>query len=76
MVSKEIPKGWDIDSTRFYGPNVVSCYISTRIQQATLIRAYLSLATMDRLPDLEEAFNHFFGSDTIVMGTYLNRNSG
>ena len=69
LVTKDRPKRWDIDSTRFHGPKVVSCEIFTGIQWTPLITAYLPPANMDHLPDLEEALNGFLVRDTIVMGT-------
>ena len=47
---------------------MVSSEIVTRIQQTTLIRAYLPPANMDRIPDLWEALNHFLRKDTLLMG--------
>ena len=47
---------------------MVSSEIVTRIQETTLIRAYLPPANMDRIPDLEEALNHFLRIDPIFMG--------
>ena len=69
MVSKERPEKWYIDSTRFHGPNMVSCEIVTRIKWTPLIRSYLLSANMDHLPDLKEALNDFLGRDNIVVGT-------
>ena len=65
LVIRERPEGWDIDSTRLHGPNVVSCEIVTGIQWTPFIRDYLPPSNMDRLPDLEEALNVFLGRDTI-----------
>ena len=70
---RERPEGWDIDPTRFHGPNLVIFEIVTRINQTNLIRSYLPRSNMDRLPDLEEVLNDFLGRDPIFMG-YLNTN--
>ena len=50
---------------------MVTFEIITGIQTTILIRSYLPLDNMDRLPDLEGALNHFLGGDTIVMGTLM-----
>ena len=57
----EIPKGWDTEYKLFHKQNMAICEIVTRIQWTNLIIAYLSLANIDRLPDLEEALNCFLG---------------
>ena len=69
MVTKERQEGWDIETTSFYGPNVMIYEIFNGIQRTNLIRAYLSPSNMDHLPDLEETLNHFLGRDIIIMGT-------
>ena len=69
LATREITEGWDIDSTRSHGPNVVRYEIVIRIHLTALIGDYLPPANMDRLPDLEEALNSFLEKETIVMGT-------
>ena len=68
LVTREIPEGWDIESTHFHRPNAVSYKLVTGIQRTTLIRAYLFPDIMDCLLDLEESLNCFLGRDPIVMG--------
>ena len=48
---------------------MVRSEIVTRIQQTNLIRAYLPPANMDRIPDLEEALNHFLVKTLSSLGT-------
>ena len=69
MITRERPKGWHIDYTRFQVPNMVIFEIVTRKHQTPFIRAYLPPANMDLLPYLEEVLNCFLGRDTIIMGT-------
>ena len=68
LVTRERQEGWDIDFTRFHGPNMVICEIVTGIQWTPLIRAYLPPVKMYRLPYLEGALNVFLRKDTIVIG--------
>ena len=63
--------GQSVELKRFHGLNVVSCEILSVRQQASLIRAYLPLSTIEHLPDLEEALKRFMGNDSIVI-RYLN----
>ena len=69
LVMRERPEVWDIDSTRFHRPNMVSCEIVTGMQWTPLIRAYLLPANMDHLPDREEVLNGFLGKENIFMTT-------
>ena len=47
-------KGWNIEPTRFHGPNVVRCKIVSGGKWTLLISAYLLTPTLEHLPDLEE----------------------
>ena len=50
LVVREWPQGWSVELTRFHGPNVVSCEVISGGKQNPLVRAYLLLSTLDRLP--------------------------
>ena len=50
-------QGWSIDSTRFYGPNVVRCEVVAG-KRTSLIRAYFPPSSLEHLPDLAEALIH------------------
>ena len=52
MVVRYQPQVWSLESTRFYGPNVVSCDVITDRKQNLLIGAYLTTSTLGHLPDL------------------------
>ena len=56
---------------RFQGQSVVSCEIALGAQRTPLIRAYVLISTIYKVPDIEEAINRFPGRDPIVMW-YLN----
>ena len=62
----ERPVRWEIDSTRYHGPNVVSYELVTRLIRTPLIGTYLPLSTIDHLPDMEEALK--LCKDSIVLG--------
>ena len=59
VVARERPARWGIESTRYHGPNVVSCENVTGLTQTPLIGAYLPPLTLEHLPDLEEALRRF-----------------
>ena len=61
-----MPVRWGIESTRYHGPNLISCKIVTGITWNPLIGAYLPLSTLENLPDLEEALQRF--RDPIILG--------
>ena len=63
-----VTKGWNIDTTQIYGPNVVSCEVVSGIHQTPLIRAYLPMTTLGHLPNIEETLHFFMGGDIIVLG--------
>ena len=67
-MSQEIPEGYIVKSTRFHGPNVVSCEIVSGNQLTPLIGSYLPPSTLDHLPHLEEALNPFPDRDPIILG--------
>ena len=50
LVTREWPDGWGIESTRFHGPNVVSCEIVTGPTQTPLVGAYFPPSTLEHLP--------------------------
>ena len=53
LVTRERPVVWGIESTRYHGPNVVSCELITGITRTPLAGTYLPPSTLDHLPDLE-----------------------
>ena len=65
MIIREKPQVWNINSTRFHGPNMVSCKVITR-KSTPLIRAYNPLFPLDHLQYLAEALTHFGDQDTII----------
>ena len=75
MVVQDRPQGWNIESTRFCGPNVVICEVITGVKKTPLISAYLPPSTLERLPDLEEALKLFRDQYPIVLGDH-NSNIG
>ena len=58
-VMRERPFGWMIEYMRYHGPNMVSCKIVVRLTWTPLVGAYLPPLTLEHLPDLEEALQHF-----------------
>ena len=54
LVTREQPDEWGIESTRFHGPNVVSCKIVTGRTKTPVVGAYLPPSTLEHLPDVEE----------------------
>ena len=50
LVVREWLQGWSVESTRFHGPNVVSCEVISGGKQNPLVRAYLLLSTLEHLP--------------------------
>ena len=56
-----MPIGWEIYSTRYHRPNVVSCEFITGIIQTPPVGVYLSLSILEHLQDLEEALKRFKG---------------
>ena len=68
LITREDKEGWDVESTRFHGPNVVSCVVVSGSKRMPMIGVYLPPSTLDHLPDLEEAINRFPQQDPIIMG--------
>ena len=60
------PVGWGIESTRYHGPNVVSCEIFAGLTRTPLVGTYLPALTLDHLPDLDKALQLF--REPIVLG--------
>ena len=52
LVSQDRPNTWDIESTHFHRPNVVSCKIVTGGKHTLLINMCLPPSTLEHLPDL------------------------
>ena len=52
LVVREWLHGWSVESTRFHGPNVVSCEVISGGKQNPLVRAYLPPSTLEHLPDI------------------------
>ena len=46
---------WIVETTRFCGPNMVSCEVVTGGKWTPLIITYLPISTLEHLADLEEA---------------------
>ena len=69
LVTRELPVGLVIEFTHHHRLNVVHCEIVTGLTRTPLVGAYLTPSTLEELPDLEEALQHF--KDPIVLG-YLN----
>ena len=59
MATRESPFGWEIDSTHYHRPNLVSCDIVTGLTRTPLAGAYLPPSTLKHLTDLEEALQRF-----------------
>ena len=69
-MTRERTNRWQIESTHFHGPNVVSYEIINGYTWTPLVNAYLSPLTLDHLPDLKEDLQRFKGLDTIVLGVF------
>ena len=67
LVSRDRPTGWNLESTRFHGPNVVSCAVVTGMSWTSIVGAYLLTYTLAHLPDIEEALAHLRGQDPILL---------
>jgi exonuclease III len=72
LITRANPEGWHIESTRFHGPNVLSCIINSGDKRMPLIGAYLPASSLDSLPDFEEALNRFNGFTNIVVAGDFN----
>ena len=67
-MTREWPDGWGIESTRFHGPNVVSCEIVTGPTQTPLVGAYFPPSTLEHLPYIKEALQRLKGWVPIILG--------
>ena len=67
MIIRDQPQGCSIESTCFYGMNVVSCEVNTG-KFTPLIEAYLPTSNLEHLLDLVEASTPFQYQETIVLG--------
>jgi hypothetical protein len=71
LITRANPDGWSIKSTRFHGPNVLSCLIVAGGIQTPLIGAYFSPASLDSLPFFEDALSRFNGfTNLVVLGDF------
>ena len=71
LIVRERTEGYSVDLMHFHGPNVASCEI-VFIRHNTLLNVvYLTLSTIEHLPDIEDSLNRFPGKDSIIIG-YLN----
>ena len=70
LVIREWTNGWGIKSTRFHGPNVVSCEIVTGNTQIPLVGVHLPPLTLDHLPDFKESLHLFKVLESIVIGDF------
>ena len=46
IVSRKRTEGWIVESTRFHGPNMLSCKLVVSDQQTPLIGSYLTQPTL------------------------------
>ena len=53
LVSRERPKGWNVESTQFHVPNIVRCKIVSNDYRMYFNGEYLPPSTLDHLTDLE-----------------------
>ena len=53
LVSQERPKGWNVESVQFHGPNIVRCKIVSNDYIMYFNGEYLPPSTLDHLPDFE-----------------------
>ena len=67
LVFRYQPKVCIVESTRFHGPNVVSCEVISGGKWNPLIVVYLPTSTLEHLLDLEEALKNFRDEDAIVL---------
>ena len=65
---RDQPKGWRVNSTRFHGPNMVSCEVVAGSKRTPLTGAYLPPSRLEHLPDLEEALTRFQYQYPIMLG--------
>ena len=72
LITRAQPEGWNIESTRFHGPNVLSCLIVSGTKRMPLVGVYLPPSSLDSLPDFEEALTRFQGYTNIVAAGDLN----
>jgi hypothetical protein len=72
LITRAQPDRWHIESTRFHGPNVLSCLIISGDKKMPLIGAYLSPTSLDSLPDFEEALTRFNGYTNLVVAGDFN----
>ena len=67
-MTRERTSRWGIESTRFHGPNVVSCKIVTGTTRNPLVGAHLPPLTLEHLSGVEEELQQFKGWYPIVLG--------
>ena len=71
LVLWEWPPGRSLESTRFHGPNVVSCEVFRGTSRTPIIGSYLPPTMLDHLPNVEDTLEGFCGQYLILM-RYLN----
>jgi exonuclease III len=57
-----------IESSKWHGPNIISCLLVTGNKSTPLIGAYLPPSHLDNLPHLMEALNRYPHQKPILMG--------
>ena len=70
LMRREQSNRWDIESTRFHDPNVVSCEIVTGHTRTLLVSVYLPPSTLEHLLNFEEKIQIFKGLDPIFLGSF------
>ena len=69
LVVRELPQGWNVESTRFHGTNVVSCKVVSGDKQTPLVGSPPPPhSTLEHLPYMEEALSRFWDKYSIVLG--------
>jgi hypothetical protein len=72
LCTRQQPEGWEIESTQFHGPNVLSCLIVTGDTRMPFIGVYLPPSNLTSLPDFEEALTRFQTYKNITIMGDLN----
>ena len=67
LVSRYLPTGYRLESTRFHWPKLVICEVITGTPCTLIVGSYLLLSTLAHLPNLEEALSRFRGQDPFVL---------
>ena len=71
---RDAPKEFHIESTRFHGPNVLSCILVQGDSRMPIVGAYLPPSTLDHLPDFEQAMERFSNYPNVTVLGDFNAN--